>query len=103
MLDLLQVGWFRVQTMVEAKFFPPVQTHPGAHQASCAMGTVSFLEVRRLGLANDHSPPSNTKVKEYSYISTPPPCFYGRLEGELYLVLLYCNVINRSYEKKKNP
>jgi len=27
-------------------FFAPVQTHPGAHPASCTMGTGSFLGVK---------------------------------------------------------
>ena len=28
------------------EFFPPVQTDPGAHPASCTMGTGSFLAVK---------------------------------------------------------
>jgi hypothetical protein len=31
---------------VEARFFAPVQTGPGAHPASCTMGTGSFLGVK---------------------------------------------------------
>ena len=31
---------------MEARFFPPVQTGPGAHPASCTMGTVSFPRVK---------------------------------------------------------
>jgi len=32
---------------VEARFSAPVQTGPGAHPASCTMGTGSFLGVKR--------------------------------------------------------
>ena len=39
--------------------FPPVQTGPGAHKASCKMGTGSFPGGKvRPGCAADHSPPS---------------------------------------------
>jgi len=62
--DLLQVGWFRAQTMVEAKFFPPIQSHLAAHPTYCAMGTMSFPGVKRLGLGNDYPPPSSAKVQE---------------------------------------
>ena len=51
--------------------FPPVQTSPGAHPASCTMGTGSFPggKVRpggtvRPGRAADHSPPSSAAVME---------------------------------------
>ena len=86
--------------MVEAKFFPPIQSHPGAHPACCAMGTVSFPGVKRLEFGNDHPPPSSTKVKEYSYTSNTPLCLHGMLVGELYLDLFYCNVIKQKLRKK---
>ena len=45
--------------------FPPVQTGPGAHPASCKMGTVSFPGGKvRPGRAADHSPPSSAAVME---------------------------------------
>jgi hypothetical protein len=45
--------------------FPPVQTGPGVHPASCTMGTGSFPGGKvRLGRAVDHSPPSNAAVKK---------------------------------------
>jgi hypothetical protein len=48
--------------------FPPVQTGPGAHPASCTMGTASFP-----GRAADHSLLSSAAVmEEYSYTSTQP-------------------------------
>jgi len=52
--------------------FPPVQTGPGAHPASCKMGTGSFFwgKVRSVRAA-DHSPPSSAAVmEEKSYTST---------------------------------
>jgi hypothetical protein len=36
------------------RFFARVQTGPGAHLASCAMGTGSFLVVKRPGRSADH-------------------------------------------------
>jgi len=43
--------------------FPPVQTSPGAHPASCTMGTGSFLGGKVWpGHAADHSPPSSAQV-----------------------------------------
>jgi hypothetical protein len=47
-----------------ARFSAPVQTGPGAHPASCTMGTGSFLGVKRPGHSIDHPPPSSAKVKE---------------------------------------
>ena len=45
--------------------FPPVQTGPGAHPASCTMGTGSFPGGKvRPGCAADHSPPSSAEVVE---------------------------------------
>ena len=40
-----------------ARFSAPVQTGPGAHPASCTMGTGSFAEVKRSGRDADHPPP----------------------------------------------
>ena len=43
----------------------PVQTGPGAHPASCKMGTGSFPGGKvRPGHAADHSPPSSAEVLE---------------------------------------
>jgi len=44
---------------------PPAQTGPGAHPASCKMGTGSFPGGKvRPGRAADHSPPSSAAVME---------------------------------------
>ena len=47
-----------------ARISAPIQTSPGAHPASCTIGTGSFLGVKRLGRGVDHPPPSNNEVKE---------------------------------------
>ena len=47
-----------------ARFSAPVQTGPGAHPASCTMGTGSFLGVKRPGRDVDHPPLSSAEVKE---------------------------------------
>ena len=44
--------------------FPPVQTGPGTHPVSYALGTGSFPGVKRPGRGADHPPPSSTEVKE---------------------------------------
>jgi hypothetical protein len=49
---------------VGARFSAPVQTGPGAHPASCTMGTGSFPGVKRPGRGVDHPPPSSAEVKE---------------------------------------
>jgi len=49
---------------VEAIISEPVQTGPGAHPASCTMGTGSFLGVKRPGRGVDHPPQPNAEVKE---------------------------------------
>jgi hypothetical protein len=48
----------------EARFSASVQTGPGAHPASCTMGTGSFPGVKRPGRGVDHPPPSSAEVKE---------------------------------------
>jgi hypothetical protein len=44
------------------RFFAHVQTGPGAHPASCIMGTGSFPGVKRPGRGADHPPPSSAEV-----------------------------------------
>jgi hypothetical protein len=65
-------GRFGDQILVGARFSAPVQTGPGAHPASCTMGTRSFPGVKRPGRGANHPPPSSAEVEnEYSYTSTP--------------------------------
>ena len=46
---LLRAGRSGDRIPVEARFAAPVQTGPGAHPASCIMGTGSFPEVKAAG------------------------------------------------------
>ena len=46
-----------------AIFSAPVQTGPGAHPASYAMGTGSFLGVKRPGSGVDHPDPASAEVE----------------------------------------
>jgi hypothetical protein len=45
------------------RFFAHVQTGPGAHPASCTMGTGSFPGVKRSGRCADHPPPPSAEVR----------------------------------------
>jgi len=49
---------------VGARFSAPVQTGPGAHLTSYAMGIGSFPRVNRPERGVDHPPSSSTEVKE---------------------------------------
>jgi hypothetical protein len=48
---------------VRAKFFAHVQTGPGAHSASCTMGTGSLPGVNRSRRDADHPPPPSAEVE----------------------------------------
>jgi len=63
-----------IQSRWGARFSAPIQTGPGAHPASCAMGTRSFPGIKRPGRGVDRPPPSSTVVKERVKLctSTPP-------------------------------
>jgi len=63
-----------IESRWEARFSAPVQTGPGAHPASCTMGTGSFPGVKsgRGVTLNSHPLPVPLVMKEYSYTSTPP-------------------------------
>jgi fatty acid desaturase len=52
--DWLRAGRSGDQIPVGARFFAHVQTGPGAHPASCTMGTGSFPGVKRPGRGADH-------------------------------------------------
>jgi hypothetical protein len=47
-----------------ARFFVHVQTGPGAHPASCTMGTGTFPGVKRPGRGADPPPPSSAEVRK---------------------------------------
>jgi hypothetical protein len=61
--DWLRAGRFGDRIPSGAKFFAHVQTGPGAHPASCTMGTRSFPGVKRPGRDADHPPPPNAEVE----------------------------------------
>jgi len=76
-----------------ARFSARVQTDPGAHPASCSMGTGSFPGVKS-GRSVTLTPSSAVVKKEWSYTSTPPmgrtACTVPQYlyKGALYLTLL---------------
>jgi hypothetical protein len=63
--DSLWAGLSRDQIPVRARYSAAIQTGPGAHLTSCAMGTGSLSpEVKQLGHGINHTPLSSAKVKE---------------------------------------
>ena len=92
-------NWLRAgRSWIESRWgrdFPPVQTGPEAHPASCKMGTGSFPGVKYgRGRAADHSPPSSAAVmEEYSYTSSHPLGHTGPVTGSLYLLPLYIYIM----------
>ena len=64
---------YRQLLLVEPRFSAPVQTGPGAHLASCTMGTGSSTGVKcSRGVALTTNPRLARRLKkEYSYTSTP--------------------------------
>jgi hypothetical protein len=49
--------------LVGTRFFVQVQTGPGAHPASCTMGTGSLPGVNWRGRGGGHPPPFSTEVE----------------------------------------
>ena len=85
-----------IESRWEARFFASVQIGPGAHPASCTMGTGSFPGIKsgRGVTLTPHPLLVRLVMKEYSYTSTPPAgrtaytepqCLY---KGALYLYFL---------------
>ena len=74
--DLLRAGRSGDRIPVEARFSATVQTGPGAHPASCTMGTGSFPGVNRPGRRADHPPPptrrGHERVELYLYSPSGP-------------------------------
>jgi hypothetical protein len=93
----LQLSWYGEQLrarrsgdriLVRAIFSVPVPAGPGAHAASCTMGTGTFPGTKRLGRFVEHTPPSSVEVKErvdvnFHSSSVPP----WQVIGQLYLYL----------------
>jgi hypothetical protein len=68
---------------VGARFSPPVQTGPGAHLASCTMGTRFFLGVEKQpGCDADPSLPSSAEVYKHSRKSLSVRAFVACKKGE---------------------
>ena len=60
----LRAGRSEDRIPVGPRFSAPVQTGPGAHPASCTMGTGSFPGAKRSGRGSDHLPPSKRRGHE---------------------------------------
>jgi hypothetical protein len=61
--DWLWAGRSGDRIPVGARFFAHIQTGPGAHPASCTMGTVSFPGVKQPGRGADHPTPPSAEVE----------------------------------------
>ena len=74
--DSLRAGRSGDRILVGARFSAPFETGPGAHPASCTMGTGPFPGVKRLGRDADHPPPSkrrgHERVELYLYSPSGP-------------------------------
>ena len=63
--DSLWARLFKDQIPVWVRFSAAIQTGPGAHLTSCAVGTGSLsIRVKRLGHVVNHTPLSSAEVKE---------------------------------------
>ena len=62
--DSLRAGRSGDRIPVGARFSASVQTGPGAHPASCTMGTGSLTGIKRPGRGADHPPPSKRRGHE---------------------------------------
>ena len=91
--DSLRAGRFGDRIPVGAQFSAPVQNEPGAHPASCTMGTGSFPGVKRPGRGVDHPPPSSAEVegRVELYIYSPSGPSWAVLRRTLPLPLSYAN------------
>jgi len=79
-----------------ARFSSPVQTGPGAHPASCTVGTGSFPGVNsgRGVTLTPHTLLVLLVMKEYSYTSTPPMGRTACTEPQcLYLFTVHLDII----------
>jgi hypothetical protein len=83
---------------VGARILAHVQTSPGAHPASCTMGTGSFPGVKRLGRGADHPPllaPRSKRVELYLYSPSRPsrPDVGRPLPFNLLSVVVPCSLL----------
>jgi hypothetical protein len=76
---------------VGARFFAHVQNGPGAHPASCTMGTGSFPGVKRPARGADHPPPSSAGVKKIIELYLYPPSWTVQAcDGTNFYYYYYC-------------
>jgi hypothetical protein len=82
------LGWtVRDWIPVGVRFFAHVQTGPGAHLASCTMGTGSFQGINRPGRGADHPPPSSAGpewVELYLYSPSGPSIGWTFFKNQLF-------------------
>ena len=90
-----------IESRCRRDFGAPVQTSPGAHLASCKMGT-GFLSRGYSGLAKYHPPPSTIEVKERVQLqldpfSGPTRCIRENLPN----IYLYPQIQNYNYAQQQ--
>ena len=80
-----------IESQWGARFSSPVHTGPGAHPASCTMGTGSIQGVKRAGRGVNHTPSSSAEVKEgvELYLYSPSGPSWPVLGWNLPLTLPY--------------
>jgi hypothetical protein len=61
---------------VGARISTPIQTSPGVHLASYAMGTGSFPGLKQLGRGVNQPPPPSAEVKETAEYTSTPLCAF---------------------------
>ena len=88
-----------IESRWEAGFFAPVQTCPGAHLASYAMGTGTLPGVQRPGRGVGHPPPSNAEIegRVEQYICFPSGPSWPVLGWPLPLTLQSCSTCAVGY------
>ena len=90
-------GYGQEDPRIESRWrrdIPPVKTGPGAHPASCTMGTGSLPGVkygRRLLLAT-HLLPVSPSWKSRAIPLLPLWATSGAIKGKIYVFYIYCSV-----------
>ena len=94
--DSLRAGWSGDRIPVGARFSAPVQTGPGAHLASCTMGTGSFAGVKRPGRGADLPPTIQVpRSRKSGAIPLLPLWAFMACYGSTLLYCNMCTVIDR--------
>jgi hypothetical protein len=76
-----------IESRWEVRFFAHVHIDPGAHPASCTMGTGSFPGVKRPGRGADHPPLLVPRSRKSTGIPLLPLWAFGSVTGYPYLFL----------------